>query len=335
MVVAKISTVLGLTACKCVECTGSFFNEKLLFDKCSCDVCIGSGEEEISNSVPSSLGNPFQPCTCVECQQQVDSVEILRSTHVFQQCNCLDCREDRLFEKCTCFECVGTVFSACQCAICTGISNEKSNVSGGFRVIQDGKVTIVDNLCEDSSVCGPLTELQDFYIKAHSVVKSTGVPNYVQAKIEVPSALNISECESNLVDYEDKNLVQFLKYGFPLGYASSNLPVSKPKNHSGALEFPVVIDEYLESEIGCKNVLGPFQSNPLSETVFVSPLNSVEKKDSRDRRIIADFSYPPGTSINDGIDKNLYLGDVVDLSYPSVDNFAFELKKNGTRYYDV
>jgi len=207
--------------------------------------------------------------------------------------------------------------------------------SGGFRVVKNEEVVHVDNLCQESSVSGPLTALQDFYIQTHNVVKNTGVPNYVQAQIEVPSGLNISEWESELSNYKDKDLVKLLKYGFPLGYSKSELPVSKPKNHSGATEFPQVIDKYLDDEIGSKNILGPFNSNPLSTTVFVSPLNSVEKRDSQDRRIIADFSFPSGSSINDGIDKILYLGDVVDLNYPTVDSLALELKKIGSWCNDV
>ena len=61
----------------------------------------------------------------------------------------------------------------------------------------------------------------------------------------------------------------------------------------------------------------------------ISPLNSVPKKDPGDRRVIADFSFPEGSSVNHGIPKDYYLGDQIDLSYPSVDSLALLLKQLG------
>jgi len=91
----------------------------------------------------------------------------------------------------------------------------------------------------------------------------------------------------------------------------------------------VVINSYLEKEMSQGLVIGPFSSNPLCKPVSLSPLNSVPKKDHLDRRIICDFSYPQGSSVNDGIPKNWYLGEFVDLSYPTVDHLASQLQRMG------
>jgi len=203
------------------------------------------------------------------------------------------------------------------------------NKAGQFRVKRGDTVQVVDSIFSGSRASDPVTSLQDFYIKAHRMVKCSGLPNYRAVRLAVPSALNIEEWSKRLKDYKDYGIVDLLRFGFPLGYSSKRLPASQIKNHSGALEFPLCIDKYLESEIAGKNILGPFSYNPLQDLVFVSPLNTVPKKDSADRCIIADLSFPAGHSINDGIDKNLYLGEHVDLCYLSVDSLALELKKVG------
>ena len=53
--------------------------------------------------------------------------------------------------------------------------------------------------------------------------------------------------------------------------------------------------------------------------MVVSPLNTTEKRDSDERRVIMDLSFPPGGSVNDRIPKDSYLGEATGLRYPSVD----------------
>ena len=54
----------------------------------------------------------------------------------------------------------------------------------------------------------------------------------------------------------------------------------------------------------------------------ISPLSTRPKKDSTDRRIIMDCSWPIGSSLNDGIDKDVYMGNRIKLSYPTIDKLA-------------
>ena len=54
------------------------------------------------------------------------------------------------------------------------------------------------------------------YIKAADIIKSTGVPNYQQARIHVTFNLNIKAWEKYLQNYPDQLLIQYLKFGFPL-----------------------------------------------------------------------------------------------------------------------
>ena len=50
-----------------------------------------------------------------------------------------------------------------------------------------------------------------------------------------------------------------------------------------------------------------------------SPLSTRAKKDSEDRRIIMDCSWLIGVSLNDGISKDIYLGELCNLKYPTLD----------------
>ena len=46
----------------------------------------------------------------------------------------------------------------------------------------------------------------------------------------------------------------------------------------------------------------------------ISPLNTVTQRDSPERRVILDLSFPSGKSIDDHISKEFYLGEKVELS---------------------
>ncbi|CAG2195533.1 unnamed protein product [Mytilus edulis] len=61
----------------------------------------------------------------------------------------------------------------------------------------------------------------------------------------------------------------------------------------------------------------------------LSPLNSVPKKDSTERRVIVDLSFPEGEAVNSGIFKDRYLGDEISVSYPTVDDFIMLIKSKG------
>ena len=119
-----------------------------------------------------------------------------------------------------------------------------------------------------------------------------------------------------------------LKYGFPLGVTGDVGSDVIPKNHKGARDFPDEMEKILHKEIMSGTAIGPFDTNPLRGAKF-SPLNSVPKKEGKQRRLILDLSFPQGQSINDGIDKDLYLGEIDKLVLPSVDLLADQVMKLG------
>ena len=98
-------------------------------------------------------------------------------------------------------------------------------------------------------------------------------------------------------------------------------PISDSRNHKGAELYPESVDKFIETELSYNALLGPFSGNPFCCSLAVSPLNTVEK-DETSRRVIVDLSWPEGTSVNSGIDKDVYLGDDVSLTYPTIDTLT-------------
>ena len=135
----------------------------------------------------------------------------------------------------------------------------------------------------------------------------SGVNNYKQCKIQLPSKFDFDYLERELVNYGDKQVIEFLRYGFPVDYRPGFGSSEVQANHKGAMEFPQEVVSLLQKEVRQGGTLGPFPA-PVFKNPKFSPLNSVCKKDTDECRLILDLSMPPGNSINDGIDRDVYLG---------------------------
>ena len=81
--------------------------------------------------------------------------------------------------------------------------------------------------------------MPDSLLEAHQVVKLTGKPNFLQARIPIKSQLNVKAWEKALEGYWDRQLLELIKFGFnracSLGQYTGN------HNH-----FPNDIEAYLE-----------------------------------------------------------------------------------------
>ena len=60
----------------------------------------------------------------------------------------------------------------------------------------------------------------------------------------------------------------------------------------------------------------------LVQGFVVSPLNTLEKRDSEERKVIVDLSWPCGHSVNDSIPSDFYLGELLVLHYPTFHNIV-------------
>ena len=178
-------------------------------------------------------------------------------------------------------------------------------------------------------VPGSVRDRTAFLLQAYEVVKKSGFPNFVKAKVLLPSSFNFDFIEKQLCGYEDRQVIEFLKYGFPVDCTTSVIDPGVPKNHRGAIDFTEEVQSQLQQEVLKGGCVGPFKLSPFANPRF-SPLNSVPKKGSRDRRLILDLSFPAGCSINDGIDKDVYLGEYNKLTLPLIDKLVERVMSLGT-----
>ena len=165
------------------------------------------------------------------------------------------------------------------------------------------------------------SNLEDLMI-AHEV-RLSNRPNRFHCKIPVTSNWKIDVLDALLTDYEDREIIEWLRFGFSISRdVHAPDPVISNINHTGANKFPEVIDKFIENELKLGSLLGPFYECPFNDRIGISPISTRPKKDSPDRRIIVDLSFPPLYSVNDAINKKLYCGEVINLHYPSVDAMA-------------
>ena len=115
-----------------------------------------------------------------------------------------------------------------------------------------------------------------------------------------------------------------------MDYASSLSSARIAHNHKGALDFPSAVDSYLSMELDRGAVIGPFAGNPFSRPIVVSPLNSIPKANSAERRMILDLSWPSGSSINDAIPDRIYLSQPYSLVNPTIDTIADRVASLGS-----
>ena len=158
-------------------------------------------------------------------------------------------------------------------------------------------------------------------------MQQSGVPNFAGARLSLPTSLNISAWQRRLINYQDNIICNFLEFGWPVGYTKQTLPVTQVRNHNSALQFPDAVMDYINTEIALEALMGPFDTPPFSPVT--SPLQTVPKKGTSKRRIVLDLSFPAGFSVNDGIPPNWYMGQPLQLTYPSVDDLAALIVQHG------
>ena len=118
-----------------------------------------------------------------------------------------------------------------------------------------------------------------------------------------------------------------LQFGFPLDFNRSMELHSTEVNHNSALTYPDHVSQYISEEIQYGIIWGLFKQLPFPCHVF--PCLTRDKPNSNDRRVILDLSFPADHSVNDGVEKDKYLGSYFQLKYPSVDDIVYSLKQVG------
>ena len=189
-----------------------------------------------------------------------------------------------------------------------------------------GFVPLEDQVMPTSNI--PDSVFSGSLLQAHELVKATGKPNDLQARIPIQSQLNVEQWEKALVGYWDRQLLDLLKYGFPVDFNRSCDLGQYTGNHSSANDFPKDIEPYLQEELSYGALLGPFKTHPI-EGGHCSPFMTRSKPKSDRCRVIVDLSWHHGASVNAGIDKASYLDSAFELTFPTVDDITSELKRLG------
>lgn len=151
--------------------------------------------------------------------------------------------------------------------------------------------------------------LPDDLAQIYRLVRDTGIPNALGVRIPIPSKLNIDEWEALLSKsgkYDE--LLDFVKFGFPMGYLGPESPYDEKYNHSSAVEHPKHIEEFIKNEIMLGGIVGPMPAKPFDQWIHTAPLMTRPKRDSEARRVIAYLSFPEKCSVNGYILKKCGVG---------------------------
>ena len=136
---------------------------------------------------------------------------------------------------------------------------------------QDKLDFVVCDIPEDKLQADPLSG-QSSPLQTIFSVRASGKPNYLGARVPVPTHWDLNLLENLLANYEDKMIVDFLKYSWPMSRSFLPLTSRSAKiNHKGALDFPDAINHYLATEHSNNTLLGPFFTNPFPDRSASSP----------------------------------------------------------------
>ena len=148
------------------------------------------------------------------------------------------------------------------------------------------------------------------------------MPNFLGAKRLVHSRFNVDVWSHHLEHYQDRVIIDFLRYGWPINYQSDILASSSFRNHPSAVKNSAYLSTYIAKELSYQSAFGPFRCNPFNTDCIISPLLCVPTRDSVELRVVHDLSFPEGSSVNDGISSDQYLEQLFKLRLPGIDRLV-------------
>ena len=124
-----------------------------------------------------------------------------------------------------------------------------------------------------------------FFFFIYQKVIESGKYNFEACRIPLKTNLNV-EFFRFMLSYYGKAVVEFLEFGFPIGFSGKvQKRPSRVKKHKWVTAYPAEVKKYLRKEGSYGAVLGPFRIVPFSGEFCISPLNTVSKNDSAERRV--------------------------------------------------
>ena len=145
----------------------------------------------------------------------------------------------------------------------------------------------------------------------------------------VSTPLSLPAWEQALTSHPDRAFARYicqgLRYGFRIGFQRSAQLRPAKANMESAKQHPDVVSEYLHKECSLGRMLGPFPETSQLPPLHISRFGVIPKGHNTGRfRLITDLSFPPGSSVNDGIDP-----DFCSLAYTTVDTVAAQAASLG------
>ena len=143
--------------------------------------------------------------------------------------------------------------------------------------------------------------------------------HHCQALTAVSTPLSLPAWEKALSSHPDHRYIcQGLRWGFRIGFQYGFPLKSAHSNMESADQHPEIISEYLHKECSLGRMLGPFSESSQLPTLHINRFGVIPKGHNTGKfRLITDLSFPPGQSVNDGIDPGL-----CSLVYTTVDEVA-------------
>ena len=166
-------------------------------------------------------------------------------------------------------------------------------------------------------------QIQRYYVEANLAVRQSGKFNFEYCKYPVPCPWDIDKFEELLGNYEDRGITQFMRYGWLVEVKHVPEHVKMHDNQRGARENSKKLGAYVLEELNQNSIIGPFD-RVMFKNARISPIDALPKNDSTDVRVILNLSFPPesGKSVNDAVDKDVYLGVPTNLTYPTIDDLV-------------
>lgn len=171
------------------------------------------------------------------------------------------------------------------------------------------------------------------YALIYSASRGKCLPNHIGARISVPTRLRLDNWDIALAEYHDKQLCDYIRYGWPVGYTSTCLPAPVNKNHTSADRHAKHVQDYIDKEIELGGIIGPFLDPPFTPWFHTAPLMTRPKSHSSSRRVILDLSYPEPHGVNAGIIKNCLEGHLTPYTLPSAEDLCTKLAIIGKSAY--
>ena len=198
------------------------------------------------------------------------------------------------------------------------------------KVKVNNVMRVSDNDSEQPRFRGSINWSTEDFLTAHREVCRSGMHNFEGCKISIPTRIRYDRLSKLLGEQatpKEKKVLNWLEFGFPID-CDPEFGIRKPqKNHQSSVQYQDAINKYLSKNISSQAILGPFEQSPITGLCF-SPLMSVPKEET-ERRVIVDFSFPPGASINDGTPQSSYLDCDTDFDLPSVQSMVGRINELG------